>query len=197
MSPRWAANSASYVRTVLDWDPQRDQSTGKFWITLEDFLLHYATVFVCRVPSSFKVALRDHWSFAEGREGGVLTCPTGHQNPQWQLDVKKEGPVFISLTQGQADTLEGLKYIMLALLPQRTPLERPLVQADMEKRGFFFTGRPQRQQQVSLNAEHIVPGRYLIVCCCFSPYERTSLSLGVNSPIEGALGRLARVYDDL
>ena len=107
MSPRWAANAASYVRTLLDWNPHRDQATGKFWITLQDFLSHYATVFVCRVPSSFKATLRDHWSFAEGREGGVLTGPTGHQNPQWRLDVKKTGPLFISLSQGQTDTLEG------------------------------------------------------------------------------------------
>ena len=198
LSTRWHGRGGAYLRTVLSWNPMKELATGKFWITLEDFLSHFATVFVCRVPSSFKDSRRDHWAWDKGLEGGVLTCPTGHLNPQWCIEVRKEGPLFISLAQGQPDEASGIDqcYIMLALLPQSEAMTRPLVQADMELPGFHFSGRPRKQQQVSIDAKNVLPGKYTIVCCTFEPNRRAPFSLGVHAIKEGALGTLARLYGD-
>ena len=198
LSGRWQGGGGAFLCSVLGWNPAKEAATGKFWITLEDFLSHYATLFVCRVPSSFKDSRRDHWAWGEGREGGVLTCPTGHLNPQWRLEVRKRGPVFISLAQGLPDEATGADqcYVMLALLPQSEAMERPLMQADMELPGFHFSGRPRKQQQVSIDAKNVTPGTYMVVCCTFEPYRRAEFSLGVHAMKKGALGALTRMYGD-
>ena len=160
---------------------------------------HYATLFICRAPSSFKESRKDHWSWDDGRDGGVLTCTTGHVNPQWSLEVHKRGPLFITLSQGQPDESQGLDqcYIMMALLPRASALDRPLLQADMEVPGFYFSGKPRKQQQISIDAGSVKPGHYILICCTYDPYRHASFNLSVHSTTEGSLGPLKRIYGEV
>jgi hypothetical protein len=200
LSPRWNANGCEFVRTLLNWNPILDGATGKFWISLEDFIACYANIFVCRIPSNFKVTLRDHWSFGlqnELRSGGVLTSSTGHQNPQWCVTCLLPSSLFITLTQQSAQQNTQLKYIMVALLPNGGGgMTKPLVQKDMEEPGFYFSGKPQRQQQVSMDIDMVQPGKYTIVVCTFDSGCSINFSLSVYSTIEKSVCQLKRLYYD-
>ena len=166
------------MKSVLEWNPDLDSGTGKFWITLQDFC-HTMQLFLSVV---FRLHLKiPRKTIGRGMRDvtGVLTCATGHLNPQWSLEVRKRAPLFITLSQGQPDEEQGLDqgYIMLALLPQSNALGRPLMQADMEVSGFQFSGKPRKQQQVSIDARSVKPGHYIIICCTFEPYHHADFSL--------------------
>ena len=194
LSSRWEANGGEFVRGLLNWHPSLDGATGKFWITIEDFLARYATVFICRLPSSFLTTFKDHWHFQNPNlSGGVLTSPTGHLNPQWKVQVIAAVPMFITLTQ-QSDTYENLKYIMVVLLPDDGKgMSKPLVQKDMEKTGFHFSGKPQRQQQVSIDVDMVEPGWYTLAVCTFDPGCAIEFSLSVYSNVEDCLRGFTRL----
>jgi len=198
MSPRWDTKGGAFVKRLLNWNPALDGATGKFWMTLEDFLHRYAAIFICRLPSSFRITKRDHWSFSKinQRSGGVLTCPTGHQNTQWKIEVKRSVPLFITLTQ-ETNTFENLKYIMVAMVPNGGKgIFKPLVQEDMEMDGFHFSGKPIRQLQVSMDLDLVQPGWYTIVVCAFDPGSTIDFCLCVYSTVENCLSELVRLYDE-
>jgi hypothetical protein len=197
ISQRWNANGGAFVRTLLNWT-STDSGTGKFWITLEDFLARYASIFICRIPSSFKTTLRDHWSFAgPNRNGGVLTGPTGHLNPQYTITVLHPVSLFVTLTQNSSNDISNLKYIMIALLPNHgIGMLKPLTQEDMEEKGFHFSGKPQRQQQVSMDIDLIHPGTYTVVVCTFDIGSECDFCLGVYSTSENSIEKLNRMDDE-
>jgi hypothetical protein len=76
---------------------------GVFWMSWEDFQLHFCSIYVCRVyPPEMRYSIRGQWR--SHTAGGCQDYTTWHYNPQFRL--KAVGPdsrhpihVFITLTQ--------------------------------------------------------------------------------------------------
>ena len=91
------------LRSVLDWDSTKDASTGKFWITLEDFLSH-SLDFCVSCTVIVQDSRRDTcWGEATGRADRTDRA----LNLQWRLEVRREGPLFISLARDKRGNWGG------------------------------------------------------------------------------------------
>ena len=63
----------------------------------------------------------------------------------------------------------------------------------MEKTGFHFSGKPQRQQQVSIDVDMVEPGWYTLAVCAFDPGCAIEFSLSVYSNVENCLRGFTRL----
>ena len=105
-------------------------------------------------------------------------------------------PLFVTLTQSQVP-LDQLQYIMVALLPDNGKgMQTPLLQEDMEQTGFHFSGKPQRQQQISMDLDLVQPGKYTLIVCTFDPGCTMEFGLSVYSTMKGSVRDLRRLYDE-
>ena len=76
---------------------------GIFWMSWQDFQIHFRSIYVCRIyPPEMRYSLRGQWRGYSA--GGCQDYDTWHQNPQFHL--RATGPdasfpihVFITLTQ--------------------------------------------------------------------------------------------------
>ncbi|XP_059628763.1 calpain-type cysteine protease DEK1 [Cornus florida] len=77
---------------------------GIFWMSWQDFQIHFRSIYVCRVyPPDMRYSVHGQWRGYSA--GGCQDYDTWHQNPQFRL--RATGPdasfpihVFITLTQG-------------------------------------------------------------------------------------------------
>ncbi|XP_051113651.1 calpain-type cysteine protease DEK1 [Andrographis paniculata] len=77
---------------------------GIFWMSWQDFQIHFRSIYVCRVyPPEMRYSVHSQWRGYSA--GGCQDYETWHQNPQFRL--RATGPdaslpihVFITLTQG-------------------------------------------------------------------------------------------------
>ncbi|XXG56429.1 hypothetical protein AAC387_Pa03g3838 [Persea americana] len=77
---------------------------GIFWMSWQDFQIHFRSIYVCRVyPPEMRYSVHGQWRGYSA--GGCQDYDTWHQNPQFRL--RATGPeasfpihVFITLTQG-------------------------------------------------------------------------------------------------
>ncbi|KAL0220966.1 hypothetical protein RCL1_000820 [Eukaryota sp. TZLM3-RCL] len=98
---------------------------GTFWMTFQDFVLHFATLYVCRFfDNVFTHSLRGSWSIADGTAGGSSNKEneaTFRNNPQFRL--KSPVPQRCSLVLRQDDRrLKGagpLSIILCVAKPSR------------------------------------------------------------------------------
>ncbi|XP_047318032.1 calpain-type cysteine protease DEK1-like isoform X2 [Impatiens glandulifera] len=77
---------------------------GIFWMSWQDFQIHFRSIYVCRVyPPEMRYSIHDQWRGFNA--GGCQDYETWNQNPQFRLrangqDASYPMHVFITLTQG-------------------------------------------------------------------------------------------------
>lgn len=97
-SPEWTDRMKHKLKHV----PQAKD--GIFWMSWQDFQIHFRSIYVCRVyPPEMRYSVHGQWRGYSA--GGCQDYDTWHQNPQFRL--RATGPdaslpihVFITLTQG-------------------------------------------------------------------------------------------------
>ncbi|KAL0000054.1 hypothetical protein SO802_019656 [Lithocarpus litseifolius] len=97
-SPEWTDRMKHKLKHV----PQ--SKDGIFWMSWQDFQIHFRSIYVCRVyPPEMRYSVHGQWRGYSA--GGCQDYDTWHQNPQFRL--RANGPdaslpihVFITLTQG-------------------------------------------------------------------------------------------------
>lgn len=76
---------------------------GVFWMSWQDFQLHFRSLYVCRIyPPEMKYSVRGQWRGSTA--GGCQDFDTWHLNPQFHLkavgsDAREPIHVFVTLTQ--------------------------------------------------------------------------------------------------
>ncbi|KAL6976809.1 Calpain-type cysteine protease dek1 [Sarracenia purpurea var. burkii] len=97
-SPEWTDRMKHKLKHV----PQ--SKDGIFWMSWQDFQIHFRSIYVCRVyPPEMRYSVHGQWRGYSA--GGCQDYDTWHQNPQFR--IRATGPhasfpihVFITLTQG-------------------------------------------------------------------------------------------------
>ncbi|OMP09116.1 hypothetical protein COLO4_05794 [Corchorus olitorius] len=101
----WSDSSSEWtdrMRHKLKHVPQ--SKDGIFWMSWQDFQIHFRSIYVCRVyPPEMRYSVHGQWRGYSA--GGCQDYNSWHQNPQFRL--RATGPdasypihVFITLTQG-------------------------------------------------------------------------------------------------
>lgn len=97
-SPEWTDRTRHKLKHV----PQSKE--GIFWMSWQDFQIHFRSIYVCRVyPPEMRYSVHGQWHGFSA--GGCQDYDTWHQNPQFRLrangpDASSPMHVFITLTQG-------------------------------------------------------------------------------------------------
>lgn len=97
-SPEWTDRMTHKLKHV----PQSKE--GIFWMSWQDFQVHFRSIYVCRVyPPEMRYSVHGQWRGYSA--GGCQDYDTWHQNPQFRLraigaDTSVPIHVFITLTQG-------------------------------------------------------------------------------------------------
>ncbi|EXC34521.1 hypothetical protein L484_019118 [Morus notabilis] len=97
-SPEWTDRMKHKLKHV----PQ--SKDGIFWMSWQDFQVHFRSIYVCRVyPPEMRYSVHGQWRGYSA--GGCQDYDTWHQNPQFRLratgtDASYPIHVFITLTQG-------------------------------------------------------------------------------------------------
>ncbi|XP_076889282.1 calpain-type cysteine protease DEK1-like [Bidens hawaiensis] len=97
-SPEWTDRMKHKLKHV-----PRAQD-GIFWMSWQDFQIHFRSIYVCRVyPPEMKYSVHGQWRGYSA--GGCQDYDTWHQNPQFRIratgsDASCPIHVFITLTQG-------------------------------------------------------------------------------------------------
>lgn len=70
-----------------------------FWMSYNDFLVHFVEVHVCRcLPEFHEVLIRGEWSEAANNIGGPPSSPFWHTNPHYQLRLCEAGRLIVQLS---------------------------------------------------------------------------------------------------
>ncbi|PKI35353.1 hypothetical protein CRG98_044267 [Punica granatum] len=97
-SPEWTDRMKHKLKHV----PQ--SKDGIFWMSWQDFQIHFRSIYVCRVyPPEMRYSVHSQWRGYSA--GGCQDYESWHQNPQFRLrangsDASMPIHVFITLTQG-------------------------------------------------------------------------------------------------
>ncbi|GKV30284.1 hypothetical protein SLEP1_g39111 [Rubroshorea leprosula] len=101
----WSDSSSEWtdrMRHKLKHVPQSKE--GIFWMSWQDFQIHFRSIYVCRVyPPEMRYSVHGQWRGYSA--GGCQDYDSWHQNPQFRLratgqDASFPIHVFITLTQG-------------------------------------------------------------------------------------------------
>ncbi|BAF09804.1 calpain-type cysteine protease ADL1 isoform X1 [Oryza sativa Japonica Group] len=101
----WSDSSQEWTERMkhkLKHVPQ--SKNGVFWMSWQDFQIHFRSIYVCRVyPPEMRYSVHGQWRGYSA--GGCQDYDSWHQNPQYRLRVTGRDAlypvhVFITLTQG-------------------------------------------------------------------------------------------------
>uniref|UniRef100_M8C6S9 Protein DEFECTIVE KERNEL 1 n=1 Tax=Aegilops tauschii TaxID=37682 RepID=M8C6S9_AEGTA len=101
----WSDSSQEWTERIkhkLKHVPQ--SKNGVFWMSWQDFQIHFRSIYVCRVyPPEMRYSVHGQWRGYSA--GGCQDYDSWHQNPQYRLRVTGRDAlypvhVFITLTQG-------------------------------------------------------------------------------------------------
>jgi hypothetical protein len=87
----------------LSLPPLLQSKNGVFWMSWQDFQIHFRSIYVCRVyPPEMRYSVHGQWRGYSA--GGCQDFDSWHQNPQYRLRVTGRDAlypvhVFITLTQ--------------------------------------------------------------------------------------------------
>ncbi|XP_047321349.1 calpain-type cysteine protease DEK1-like [Impatiens glandulifera] len=106
-SPQWTDR----MRHKLNKHVSHSKEDGIFWISWQDFQIHFRSIYVCRVyPPEMRYSFNGQWRGYSA--GGCQDYDTWHQNPQFRIrangqDASFPMHVFITLTQGVSFSRTG------------------------------------------------------------------------------------------
>jgi hypothetical protein len=177
-SPRssmWQGKGAQYMKRKLQVSSNSGVDPGVFWITYEDFVRSFAAIFCCRMLDGW-ITYSKLSEWREGRMGGVISGPSGFENPQWRLKVLKNTAAYFTLSQ----TLSASYcYMMLAVVPGGKQLRRPVGPDVIKSSTFFYSGAPDDSREIGFDVPLLPPGDYTIIASTFEPGETTGCRLSV------------------
>ena len=147
ISAMWQGPGSQYMKRKLRVHENVAQDVGMFWITYEDFVRVYAAIFCCRVLDGWRqISLDSGWF--EGQMGGVISGPSGFENPQWSLTINAPTAAYFCLSQSIGSKM---KYIMLAVVPGGKKLKKPVGPSDIKSSRFFHSGAPNDSREVGFD----------------------------------------------
>lgn len=91
-SPLWTAR----MKSKLGWVSADD---GTFWMSLSDFVAHYASLYVCKLPASSWRLCEVESEWMGETAGGCCNFATAGKNPQFALVVSEPTHCLIGLSQ--------------------------------------------------------------------------------------------------
>ena len=95
-SPLWTPR----LKSRLGWS---DADDGVFWMCLRDFCGHFASLYVCKIPSPAWSATAVDGEWHGESAGGCSNFPSVGSNPQWRLTIGSE-PVACLMCLAQSDS---------------------------------------------------------------------------------------------
>lgn len=98
----WSDGSATWtarLKARLGWT---DEDDGVFWMCLRDFCGHFASLYVCKLPSPLWARAEIEGEWRGPTAGGCPNFDTVGDNPQWRLVIGSE-PTACLLCLAQAD----------------------------------------------------------------------------------------------
>eukprot|EP00505_MAST-04D_sp_SCG-Rhode-Island_P001796 Stramenopile-MAST_4_protein_1796 len=180
-SPMWQGSGAQYMKRKLQASENVDP--GAFWITYEDFVRCYSAIFCCRILDGW-TSFSKSTAWVEGCMGGVISGPSGFENPQWFLKVSKQTAAYFTLSQTISSSF---KFIMLAVVPGGKKIDRP-VGADLVKHpSFFYSGAPDDSREIGFDVPILPAGEYTIIASTFAPGQSTGCRLEIYFKEPGAV----------
>lgn len=158
------------------------QEAGTFLIAMDDFVLNFTHVNICRTVNTNFLSLHHQWNrfyfFGEwkksyNRAGGCINYKTWHKNPQYRLKILQSTTVIISIQQKEArlfgfkndiDRNGGLSISFHLFRIENNRKTRIHVPMDsIETKTIFSNSR-----QITF-AGSLQKGSYMIVPCTFTP----------------------------
>ncbi|KAL0221484.1 hypothetical protein RCL1_001338 [Eukaryota sp. TZLM3-RCL] len=151
---------------------------GTFWMTFQDFVVHFATLYVCRFfDNVFSNSLRGSWSIAEGTAGGCNNKEneaTFKNNPQFRL--KSPVPQRCSLVLRQDDRrLTGIGQLHIGLYV--TKPNKPGRVTMVSTSNFFARTQFISLREVFKEVDLEANVEYTIVVCTFDANQENGFYL--------------------
>ena len=91
------------------------QDEGFFWISYNDFYLHFSEIYVCQVFSGKKwkkLSYDGSWAISTHTAGGSYENQTYHENPQCKMTVSGKQAVEVFLTLDTTEELSSSFFIL-------------------------------------------------------------------------------------
>lgn len=153
-----------------------DEEDNTFWMSYDDFVNAFRTVFVCKykdknqwVTTSFHSAWSSGSDTAHESAAGL---PSKHNpgcevenNPQWTLHVHRPVDVYIRVSQTDAAgrTAKNLHPFAAFLVRARYPGLASRVKELTHDNVVEWSGQPHRTAEVFLSASNLAPGTYTLL----------------------------------
>jgi len=163
--------------------------SGTFWMSIEDFILNFTHVNICRTFNTSFLSLHHQWErfYFFGiwhhpyNAGGCINHSTWHQNPQYRLKTSKDSHIIISLQQKEArlfcssgTAAEGLSMGFHLLHIEKNRKTRIHVPMDsVNTKTHFINSR-----QITF-AGQLPRGTYMIIPCTYNPKQEGEFLLQV------------------
>lgn len=98
---RWSdADSKSWTQRMRKKLDFRDADDGSFWMAFEDFVVHFATVYVCRIMGDDwqSLSVRGEWKGVSA--GGCSNYASNSDNPAYRVSVRRRLRLLLTRAEG-------------------------------------------------------------------------------------------------
>jgi hypothetical protein len=169
---RWSdADSTSWTQRMRKKLDFRDSDDGSFWMAFEDFVVHFATVYVCRIMGDDwqSKTVRGEWKGETA--GGCTNYDTNVNNPVYRISVKRNLRLLLTLEQKDA---RGTDQDMFCI---GLHLHKARQQGGRMRGAFASSGTYTNVREVVLEVE-LEPGKdSFLVPSTFCPGEETAFNI--------------------